>query len=384
MHMTTADGSGTPAGVRGPCAWLHFGSALRTRRMSRSSGMERSLGDAASRPPAPWPTVGRSLGSVPRPSMRSGSFMLGRRPRPSQQQQQQQRRRRRASSLSASLAYQVDDEQTSLGDEARQALAQGDVYGALLLLEERQIGVVGTEGGAGVGDGKSAAGAGAGAVEGGATAAEAAEGTTARMTNASPPGQDQGQGKGRENATPPPPPAPGAASQVVASPRAAHAKLVQLLWRSGHEQEALEAFDLARTRARKAIFAQQHQQHQPVSPDGGARRRAPPAKYGAGIPGLFLDLDPDTCHGIMRRKLENQDWLGVIEAMRAASRVRPRAARGRSGSLVQKEEGLEGGVGGGTAAVAAGDGAAGKQGWAPTEETYALALEACGKVSCCW
>lgn len=274
MLMTTADGSGTPAGVRSPCAWLHFGSALRTRRVSRSSAVEQSLGEATSRPPAPWLTVGRSLGSVPRPSIRSGSFMLEERPRPSQQQQQQQQkqRRRRASSLSASLAYSVDDEQTSLGDEARQALAQGDVYRALLLLEERQVGAVETEAGAGAAAGakrsakakanaKSAA-AGAAAARAAAVAAETA---AAGMANASPPfsrqGQDQTQGQGqsegedRESAAPSPPPTPGAASQVVASPRAAHAKLVQLLWRAGHEEEALEAFDLARTRAREASVA---------------------------------------------------------------------------------------------------------------------------------
>lgn len=63
----------------------------------------------------------------------------------------------------------------------------------------------------------------------------------------------------------------------------------------------------------------------------------------------------------MRRKLAAQDYLGVIEAMRAASRVPPRQAVS-SASTAENEDG---------GAVL---------GWAPTEETYALALEACGKV----
>lgn len=98
-------------------------------------------------------------------------------------------------------------------------------------------------------------------------------------------------------------------------------------------------------------------------------------KNGAGIPGLFLDLDPDTCHGIMSRKMAAQDYLGVIEAMRAASRVPrrlPPAAEGGAGA------GVEDGVGGNEAAAGGGGGTG--MGWAPTEETYGLALEACGKV----
>ena len=376
-------------------------------------------------------------------------------PRPQRQQQQPQQLQRRRASKAASLAYHVDGERTSLGDDARQALARGDVYGALLLLEERQIGTTeaGSEAvsaaaaaqavgatpaevnsesagaaavGATAGGAESAAGAaaGAGATAAGATTAggtaaggtaagaagtttgaaaseEGATTATTRMTNASPPlaarqrsdqdvigdqgqfedqdrGKNQGEGEGRENGAP-----GGGGGSQMASPRAAHAKLVQLLWRAGHEEEALEAFDLASTRAREASVSQQQQQQ--ASP-----RRAPPAKHGAGIPGLFLDLDPKTCHGIMRRKLEKQDWLGVIEAMRAASRV-PRTGRVRGSSisggdsLSQKGEGREGGVGGGGRAAAAlvAGGYAGKLGWAPTEETYALALEACAKVSNC-
>ncbi|CBJ32428.1 conserved unknown protein [Ectocarpus siliculosus] len=69
----------------------------------------------------------------------------------------------------------------------------------------------------------------------------------------------------------------------------------------------------------------------------------------------------------MRRKLEAQDYLGVIEAMRASSRAPPRLSGGAA--AVAKQE------------VGRGDGGVG---WAPTEETYGLALEACGKVRKRW
>eukprot|EP00904_Undaria_pinnatifida_P012907 jgi/Undpi1/8747/HiC_scaffold_25.g11209.m1 len=360
--MKTADHStrSTPAGVRNPCAWVNFGNALRTRDLRRSSAVERSLGEATNGPLAPWPTAGRPLGSVRRPSRRRGTFMLSGKPkpRPQRQQQQPQQLQRRRASKAASLAYHVDGERTSLGDDARQALARGDVYGALLLLEERQIGT--TEAGSEARSDQDVIGD---------------QGQFEDQDR----GKNQGEGEGRENGAP-----GGGGGSQMASPRAAHAKLVQLLWRAGHEEEALEAFDLASTRAREASVS--HQQQQQASP-----RRAPPAKHGAGIPGLFLDLDPETCHGIMRRKLEKQDWLGVIEAMRAASRV-PRTGRVRGSSisggdsLSQKGEGREGGVGGGGRAAAAlvAGGYAGKLGWAPTEETYALALEACAKVQKRW
>lgn len=269
-----------------------------------------------------------------------------------------------------------------LGEEARRALAQGDVYKALGLLEERQERLAAA---------KAAA----------ANATATAEGTpttaaTGSVTTPLPPSQQtlppqQPQSDIDKNGaaaagsagaasttttttdaagTSEQPPLPSHRSPVslgyeetagakteADTPRAAHARLIKILWRAGHEQEAVETFDMARTRARDAAQAPP-----PASTVGAPSpaRRSPHGKAGAGIPGLFLDLDPETCHGVMRRKMDQQDWLGVIEAMRACSRAPRRKGPAAAGAR---------------AAVS---------GWSPTEETYALGLEACARVRACF
>lgn len=260
-----------------------------------------------------------------------------------------------------------------LPEDARDALARGDVYKALLLLEEQPVGRT------------AAAGTSIDPENAGINLAP----STAYSSSPSLPPTMEVEASAVEAS------AAAAAAAPATSPRAAHARLIQLLWRAGHEKEAVEAFDLARARAREAATASQRQQQQQqqfppsslrssgdqqppqganVNGDTPKQQRRPSGagttrgtKYGAGIPGLYLDLDADTCHGIMRRKMAAQDYLGVIEAMRAAARVprRPAGAGGGGGAEDTSNEAGAGGAG---------------MGWAPTEETYGLALEACGKV----
>lgn len=158
---------------------------------------------------------------------------------------------------------------------------------------------------------------------------------------------------------------------------AAHARLIVLLWRAGFEREAMDTFNLARSRAREAAAVAAYS-------DSGRRT---PLKPGAGIPGFSLDLPADVCHAIMRAEFREKDWQGVIEAMRASSVV-PRR-RGRhyktvAASLVRESEGVrdekESMVGDVVWGVAKSESDEGGSGWAPTEETYAIALEACGQV----
>lgn len=285
----------------------------------------------------------------------------------------------------ASLAYEVDGTRV-LPEDARDALAQGDVYKALFLLEEPWVG-----------GGEEPAG-GAACIEASAatpttTTAPERQQQAEEVPLASSPLQQPAE-EAEEAA---------AAAAAETSPRAAHARLIRLLWKAGHEKEARETFDLARERAREAEKAaaaaarsaadsQKIQQRSPsrngekqtpTAPPQERRRSNPvsgggdgigPKKHGAGVPGLYLDLDPDTCHGIMRSKLEEQDFLGVVDAMRAASRVPPRQGAGGRGAAAlitgKAEVDLKAGLGDGD----------GSGGWAPTEETYGLALEACGKV----
>ena len=381
-----------PAGCRTqPCAWLSFSGGVGYRVAAAGELRDQTelsmmaVGQARS----PWVAAATST----RSPAATPACAVGRR-----------RQRPAALPRCASLAFEVDGDRV-LPQDARDALAQGDVYKALLLLEEQPVGrtaaaAAGTPTDQEDGDGIELGGGGGG--DGGAVYPSspsipptiAVESSAVEASAAAP------------------------ATAPATSPRAAHARLIQLLWRAGHEKEAVEAFDLARARAREAATVsqrqkQQQQQQPPLPPsslrasvdqpppqpaavvwNGGTtpvrrqeqQQRPPPpppprpqerlsagTKYGAGIPGLFLDLDPGTCHGIMRRKMAAQDYLGVIEAMRAASRV-PRRPAGAGARL--------GGAGGGATEDGGGNeaGVGVGMGWAPTEETYGLALEACGKV----
>lgn len=367
-----------PSGCRNqPCAWLNFSGGVapigttagelrdQTKLSMRAAGQARR---------SPWLAATSTRSPAATPACAVG------------------RRRQRPAALPrcASLAFEVEGDKV-LPQDARDALAQGDVYKALLLLEELPVGrtaaaaaaAAGTSTDPEDGDGTKLAG-------GGGTAYPSSPSlppTAAVETSAA-------EASAATSAT---------ATAPTASPRAAHARLIQLLWRAGHENEAVEAFDLARSRAREAATASHRQQQQQAPPSSslrangdqpppppppspqpaagvnGATTPAPPraarrqerlpagTKHGAGIPGLYLDLDPDTCHGIMRRKMAAQDYLGVIEAMRAASRVPRRKPAGGAGGGTEDGGGNEAGVGTG-------------MGWVPTEETYGLALEACGKV----
>lgn len=157
---------------------------------------------------------------------------------------------------------------------------------------------------------------------------------------------------------------------VVDSP---HAPLVTLLWKRGHKREALRVFDILRERARDdAEYA--------VAVHGSRLRWKPQM----GIPGFSLNLPREICHGVMRAKLEQKDWQAVIEAMRASSRV-PRRGTRLKATMRSPETGNSTAVG-----SARGGGTIGltsttqtddeRDGWAPDEKTYAIALEACGKV----
>lgn len=364
-------------------AWLHLGSTITARDSSLAiGGRDRStVGDPAAAP-LTWPTARcplvwtASTTTSKRPAAKSGR----RRPR-----------ERSGSSLAASVAaYEVDGDKLLLGEEARTALAQGDVYKALLLLEDRQAGlqveaeVENTATAAAAATTPTTAPA-AGEVAGNSSAATSAASSLSpqqRQQQLLDNGTDREANTDASSSPPTTPPLHGTSPQTD-SPRVAHAKLIQILWRAGHEQEAMEIFDLARTRARDAAAAMALESTPPPSSAAGGesgqhgaatqevvgreelgRRLQPPRKPGAGIPGLFLDLDPETCHGIMRRKLDDHDWQGVIETMRAATRVPPR----REGWGAARD------------AIKAAAGGEGK-GWAPTEETYACALEACARVS---
>lgn len=161
---------------------------------------------------------------------------------------------------------------------------------------------------------------------------------------------------------------------VVESP---HAPLITLLWKLGHECEALAVFDIVRERARvDAEYA--------VAVQGSGLRWKPQM----GIPGFFLNLPRDVCHGVMRAKLEQKDWQAVIEAMRASSRGPRRGTlpKATTGSLEAEKTAAVGsarcgGTIGSTSTTSPNDE---RDGWAPDEETYAIALETCGKVSTPW
>lgn len=161
---------------------------------------------------------------------------------------------------------------------------------------------------------------------------------------------------------------------------------------AGFESEAVETFNLARTGALEALTAAAYAE--------GAVPRVP-SKPGAGIPGLRLDLAPEICHAIMLAKFRDGDWQGVLDVMRACSVAPPRRRRTRSPGMVKAGVGVGGDgdgrgardavgadrIGGRSSGVREevlplGDGKLGVDGpsWVPTEETYAIALEACGKV----
>lgn len=146
-----------------------------------------------------------------------------------------------------------------------------------------------------------------------------------------------------------------------------YGQLISLLWQRNHEPEAQEVFDLARGQAREAA-------ERSAARQGRGLQRKPQA----GIPGLHLDLPREVCHGIMRTKLQCQDWEAVIDMMRASSCVPRRGPPG--GSLVGPSGPVDKAEAGTRPGVLLSS--AGTQGcWAPNEETYALALEACGRVS---
>ena len=248
------------------------------------------------------------------------------------------RRHRCPVSLSSvAYEYNFDGETLQLGDEARRALEKGDIYKALSLLEGL----------------KSRQSAAAAVTEDGpldaSTTTAACESDSSSRTLV-----DQ------EDLGARPPLTVNSSSERLSNgpdtiaPREAHARLIALLWGAGHEQEAVDTFDLARSRAKEAISRPELTSSAPSRPS--------PGKPGAGIPGLHLDLDREVCHGIMRWKLKAQDWLGVIEAMRAAS------------SMPSRRSVVAGDVGARMVTRRTG-------GWAPTEETYALGLEACARVS---
>lgn len=151
-------------------------------------------------------------------------------------------------------------------------------------------------------------------------------------------------------------------------------------------------FNLARKRALEALAAAAYAE--------GAVHRVP-SKPGAGIPGLRLDLSAEICHGIMRAKFRDGDWQGVLDAMRACSVAPLRRRRSRNPGIVKTSMGVSGGgdgrgaqdavgagrIGGSSSGIkeevsSLGEGKVGIDGasWVPTEETYAIALEACGKV----
>lgn len=244
-----------------------------------------------------------------------------------------------------------------LGGDALLALAQGDVCKALLFLEQE------TE---------------AADVADAAAGAESATGTIAVSPNEQQ-SEDHHDQQTRDGRSEPPNTNLGAL----------HGRLVELLWQGGHERQALEALDLARGRARVAAEA-----------DAYGKGRRVQRKAGAGVPGLRLGISAATCHGIMRAKLAAKDSEAVIEAMRASSCVPRRVGRSAAGGWTAAAA-MQATATAKTVAAAAGEGqvvvdrltrtdkglegahAAGGESWAPTEETYALALEACGRVRSC-
>lgn len=258
--------------------------------------------------------------------------------------------RRQRCNVSLSLARNFEGETLRLGEEARLALKNGDVYKVLRLLEESA----------------RAKGEGKGSDESSSCPRPLQETSSSAAE------------KHHNNEVGPRPTSPTDATSELSrghetdTPRAAHTRLIEMLWTGGHEQEAVETFDLIRDRATQAVFRpEQTSSAYRSSSSTKVSDHLPRRKRGAGIPGLHLDLKPDTCHGIMRRKIEDQDWPGVIEVMRAVSRVSPR--RVAEGGRQEREN--EGGYDRHRVAGMF------RGAWTPTEETYALGLEACARVS---
>lgn len=262
---------------------------------------------------------------------------------------------RRSASSVCSLAKRSQEEQQQqqqqrviiIGEDARQALDQGDVYRAFVLLDQ---------GDDDCGGGRS----------------ETAFKVSEKTADASPPSSrthetQTGRNGNTDHAD--------VATTTLnnnnnnpTDPGNAHSRLIDLLWRAGHQEEAVEAFDLARSHARER-----------ETEAAGQGRRAP-LKPGSGVPGFHLDLAPDICHGIMRAKMLAQDSKAVVEAMRACFCVPRRKVRSYGvvpATVVPGKADLVADEGVSVTEVA---GARGR-GWAPTEETYAIALEACGRVS---
>lgn len=254
--------------------------------------------------------------------------------------------RRQRCHVTFSLAQNFEGETLRLGEEARLALENGDIYKVLRLLEES----VGTRG-----EGKES--------DESSSCPRPHQGTSSAAAE---------QHHNNEAGSQPTSPIELSRDHEMDTPRAAHARLIEILWTGGHQQEAVETFDLVRERVKEAAFRpeQTSSAYRRSSSNTKVSEHLPRRKRGAGIPGLHLDLKPDTCHGIMRRKIEGQDWLGVIEVMRAVSSVSSR--RVADGGRQEGEN--EGGSDRRRPEMFRGA-------WAPTEETYALGLEACARVS---
>ncbi|CAM9723666.1 unnamed protein product [Discosporangium mesarthrocarpum] len=152
-----------------------------------------------------------------------------------------------------------------------------------------------------------------------------------------------------------------------------HSRVIEHLWGSGKRDEAIRVFDLARQDVCKrlesgstdsslgdaGLRSEGGGQQQPSGRrQGGLRSGTLWRKPGGGVPGLKLQLDMAVCHELMREKLARVDYDGVIDVMRASSN-RPHERLTDPGQGQGQQE----------------------VGWFPNEETYAIALEACSKVS---